>query len=92
MTCVRMESLHESVTRVRHVTLNVFCLGGWFARDPAILRKVGSVLLQQPAEPSFELKRWLVAKDAFSNCLEATEHAFYEVSCFFPWLARWTAT
>ena len=37
---------------------------GWFARDPAMMRRVGDVML--PAAPAFVPKRLLIATDAFA--------------------------
>jgi amidase len=37
---------------------------GWFARDAAMVRRVGDVLL--PAAPAYEPKRLLIAEDAFA--------------------------
>jgi amidase len=37
---------------------------GWFARDPAMMRRVGDVLL--PAAPDFVPRRLLIAADAFA--------------------------
>ncbi|WIA21527.1 hypothetical protein OEZ85_000727 [Tetradesmus obliquus] len=56
---------------------------GWFARDAALLQRVGQVLLQHPTTqnptplPRFKL-RWLVAKDAFAVADPAATQAIYD--------------
>jgi amidase len=46
---------------------------GWFARDPAMMRRVGDVLL--PAAPASAPKRLLIAEDAFAFAGEAITDA-----------------
>jgi amidase len=61
-----------------------FDTGGWFARDAATLRRVGSALLTPPSSPSsspafFQPRpRWLVARDAFALASPAAARALYE--------------
>ena len=50
---------------------------GWFARDAALLRRVGHHLLLPPASASPPLKRWLVARDAFDLADEAARNLVY---------------
>jgi amidase len=57
---------------------------GWFARDPAMLRQVGDVLL--PATPVFSPRRLLIAADAFAFVGDAVADALA------PALARLEAT
>ena len=70
-----------------------FDTAGWFARDAETLRDVGKVLLSLEGEggggggrerkkekrPSFELKRWLVAADAFDRARPDVSRAIFEV-------------
>jgi amidase len=46
---------------------------GWFARDAAMMRRVGDVLL--PAAPAFVPRRLLIAEDAFAFAGEAITQA-----------------
>ncbi|GIL82498.1 hypothetical protein Vretimale_11935 [Volvox reticuliferus] len=56
-----------------------FDTAGWFARDPAILRTVGSVLLDPASRGPLQLSRWLVARDAFALADPPTGKAIYDV-------------
>jgi amidase len=49
---------------------------GWFARDPALLRRVGSVLLGDHPEP-VTLRRLLIAQDAFDLADEDVRRAMH---------------
>ncbi|KAK9829139.1 hypothetical protein WJX72_004102 [[Myrmecia] bisecta] len=57
-----------------------FDTGGFFARQPDVLRKAADVLLATTsAKPSSaKLTRWLVAKDAFDQCSAATSQAIFQ--------------
>ena len=71
-----------------------FDTAGWFARDAETLRDVGKVLLSLEAaggggggggggekkkrEKSFELKRWLVAADAFDRARPEVSRALFD--------------
>lgn len=48
-----------------------------FARDAALLQRVGSVLLPPASAASTPLRRWLVARDAFALAQPATSSAIY---------------
>ncbi|EFJ51249.1 hypothetical protein VOLCADRAFT_116484 [Volvox carteri f. nagariensis] len=62
-----------------------FTTPGWFARDPAVLRAVGAVLLDPSSRGSSRLGRWLVAKDAFALADPPTGKAIYDtLSAQFP--------
>ena len=50
---------------------------GWFARDPAVLRRAGSVLLDPSTRRPATLRRLLVAQDAFALAEPATVQALY---------------
>ena len=54
-----------------------FDTGGWFARDPALLRRAGGVLLDPRSARPTTLKRWLVGRDAFALADPATAQAIY---------------
>lgn len=54
-----------------------FDTGGLFARDPAVLRRAASVLLQPTARRPTALRRLLVATDAFALTEEGTSRALY---------------
>ncbi len=76
-------------TAVNHVLAEAFlsalfmkvnaCAGGYFARDPSVLRRVGDVILDPSQRSSGTLSRWLVGKDAFDLAGEASRHALYQV-------------
>lgn len=55
-----------------------FDTAGLFARDPAVLRRAGGVLLDSASRRPTALKRLLVATDAFQLADEATSTALYE--------------
>lgn len=55
-----------------------FDTAGLFARDPAVLRRAGSVLLNPARRRPAALKRLLVATDAFELAEEATSRALYD--------------
>ncbi|CAL8470644.1 g10186 [Coccomyxa elongata] len=52
--------------------------GGYFAKNAELLRKAGDVLLDPATRSSVQLRRWLVAKDAFELADGATSKAIYE--------------
>ncbi|PSC68633.1 amidase [Micractinium conductrix] len=54
-----------------------FDTAGWFARDPAVLRRAGSVLLDPSTRRPATLRRLLVAQDAFALAEPATVQALY---------------
>jgi len=63
-----------------------FDTGGWFARDPAILGRVGAVLLRSTkpgskggSQNSISFQRWLTPTDAFDLCDKDTTQAIYSV-------------
>jgi amidase len=62
-----------------------FDTAGWFAKDAETLRDVGKVLLSLESEgrgggrkAPFELKRWLVAADAFDRATPEISRALFE--------------
>lgn len=55
-----------------------FDTAGLFARDPSVLRRAGSVLLNPASRWPAALKRLLVATDAFELAEEATSRALYD--------------
>ncbi|EFN54730.1 hypothetical protein CHLNCDRAFT_35982 [Chlorella variabilis] len=55
-----------------------FDTGGWFARDAGVLRAVGGVLLDGGSRRPAQLRRLLVAADAFGLAEEATTKALYD--------------
>ncbi|KXZ51886.1 hypothetical protein GPECTOR_11g320 [Gonium pectorale] len=55
-----------------------FTTPGWFARDPAVFRAAGSVLLDPATRGSGRLRRWLVGRDAFSLADPPTSKAIYD--------------
>ena len=55
------------------------CTGGYFARDPSVLRRVGDVILDPSQRSTGTLSRWLVGKDAFDLAEEASRNALYQV-------------
>jgi amidase len=54
-----------------------FCTAGWFARDASLLRRVGGVLLDPATRRPAQLRRLLVATDAFALADEPTCQALY---------------
>ena len=54
------------------------CAGGFFAREPSILRRVGDVLLDRSQRSRGTLRRWLVGVDAFDLADETTRLALYK--------------
>ena len=59
-------------------------VGGWFARNAEIFRRVGDVLLDPASRQEQPLRRWLTAADAFEQCDKATGQAIYEARCSAP--------
>jgi len=55
-----------------------FDTAGLFARDPAVLRRAASVLLDPATRRPMALKRLLVARDAFDLAEEGTSRALYD--------------
>lgn len=55
-----------------------FDTAGWFARDAGVLRRAGSVLLEPASRRPAQLRRLLVAADAFALAEEATVRALYD--------------
>jgi len=55
-----------------------FDTGGWFARDSMVLRRAGEVLLDPSTRRPAQLRRLLVAADAFALAQEDTAQALYE--------------
>ena len=55
-----------------------FDTGGWFARDPAVLRAGGAALLDPASRRPAALRRLLVATDAFALADGATAQALYD--------------
>ncbi|KAK9904266.1 hypothetical protein WJX75_008073 [Coccomyxa subellipsoidea] len=52
--------------------------GGFFARNAEVLRRAGDVLLDPATRSDVQLKRWLVAKDAFDLADGAASKAIFE--------------
>ena len=44
---------------------NDFWFIGWFARDPVLLKRIGSVILQQPNLESARPAQLIIAEDCF---------------------------
>ena len=57
----------------------LFPAGGFFARNAELLRRAGDVLLDPATRSDVQLKRWLVAKDAFDLADDATSEAIFRV-------------
>ncbi|KAI3424947.1 hypothetical protein D9Q98_008329 [Chlorella vulgaris] len=54
-----------------------FDTGGWFAGDAAVLRRAGAALLDPSSRQPAQLRRLLVATDAFALAEESTSRALY---------------
>lgn len=54
-----------------------WCLLCRFARDAALLQRVGDVLLPAATKQPQQLQRWLVGKDAFALAEPETTQAIY---------------
>lgn len=59
--------------------MSVKIAGGFFARNAEVLRRAGDVLLNPATRSDVQLKRWLVAKDAFDLADGAASKAIFEV-------------
>ena len=57
--------------------------GGYFAKNAALLGRVGSVLLEPSSRLDTRLTRWLVAKDAFDIAEKPVSQAIYQVWPFY---------
>ena len=77
--CHTLILLHQHPGVTRKPQASCLRAGGWFARDPSVLKKVGGVLLQPSGSKATNFSRLLVGKDAFDLCQAPTRDAIFKV-------------